>query len=147
MRPKRSHIPSKKRRSADAASRRNPISKSPWTAAKAATSNGWGPDSTSPIRAAARCTAAVAPSPTSVTDSAESKFFLRVDPVPEAIAEIPDFQLRITLWDSRETRITVRVEKKRFARCILEQAGVCLLHPESLVTAAYGKIIEVEHGS
>ena len=74
---------------------------------------------------------------------AESKLFLRVDPVPEVIAEIPDFQLRITLWDSRETRITVRVEKKRFARCILEQAGVCLLHPESLVTAAYGKIIEV----
>lgn len=63
--------------------------------------------------------------------------------MPEVIAEIPDFQLRITLWDSRETRITVRVEKKRFARCILEQAGVCLLHPESLVTAAYAKIIEV----
>ncbi|MGA7221887.1 MAG: glycoside hydrolase family 57 protein [Candidatus Acidiferrales bacterium] len=73
----------------------------------------------------------------------ESHFFLRVDPMPEAIAEIPDFQLRITLWDSRETRITVRVEKKKLARCILEQAGVCLLHPESLVTAAYGKIIEV----
>jgi hypothetical protein len=73
----------------------------------------------------------------------ESHLYLRVDPVPEAIAEIPDFQLRLTLWDSRETRITVRVEQKKFVRCILEQAGVCLLHPESLITAAYGKIIEV----
>ncbi|MFZ0523202.1 MAG: glycoside hydrolase family 57 protein [Candidatus Acidiferrales bacterium] len=73
----------------------------------------------------------------------ESHLYLRADPVPGAIAEIPDFQLHITLWDSRETRITVGVEKKKLARCILEQAGVCLLHPESLVTAAYGKIIEV----
>ncbi len=72
-----------------------------------------------------------------------SHLYLRADPVPEAIAEVPDFQLRLTLWDSRETRITVHVEKKKLARCILEQAGVCLLHPESLVTAAYGKIIEV----
>jgi alpha-amylase/alpha-mannosidase (GH57 family) len=73
----------------------------------------------------------------------ESHFYLRVDPVREAIAEIADFQLRLTMWDSRETRITVRVAKRKFAGCILEQAGVCLLHPESLVTAAYGKIIEV----
>jgi alpha-amylase/alpha-mannosidase (GH57 family) len=73
----------------------------------------------------------------------ESHFYLRVDPVREAIAEIPDFQLRLTVWDSRETRITVRVAKSKFAGCILEQAGVCLLHPESLVTAAYGKIIEM----
>jgi hypothetical protein len=73
----------------------------------------------------------------------ESHFYLRVDPAREAIAEIPDFQLRLTVWDSRETRITVRVAKSKFAGCVLEQAGVCLLHPESLVTAAYGKIIEV----
>ena len=73
----------------------------------------------------------------------ESHFYLRVDPARQAIAEIPDFQLRLTVWDSRETRITVRVAKSKFAGCILEQAGVCLLHPESLVTAAYGKIIEV----
>jgi alpha-amylase/alpha-mannosidase (GH57 family) len=73
----------------------------------------------------------------------QSHFYLRVDPVREAIAEIPDFQLRLTVWDSRETRITVRVAKSKFAGCILEQAGVCLLHPESLITAAYGKIIEV----
>ncbi len=73
----------------------------------------------------------------------EKHFYLRVDPVPEAIAEIPDFQLRLTLWDSRETRITVRVAKGKFAGCVLEQGGVCLLRPETMVTAAFGKIIEV----
>jgi alpha-amylase/alpha-mannosidase (GH57 family) len=73
----------------------------------------------------------------------DSHLYLRLDPAPEAIAEIPAFQLRLTLWDSRETRITVRVNKSEFAGCILEQAGVCLLHPGTVVTAAYGKIIEV----
>jgi hypothetical protein len=73
----------------------------------------------------------------------EKYFYLRVDPVPEAIVEIPDFQLRLTLWGSRETRITVRVAKGKFAGCIVEQGGACLLHPETIVTAAFGKIIEV----
>jgi alpha-amylase/alpha-mannosidase (GH57 family) len=69
-------------------------------------------------------------------------FYLRVDPT-EAIAEIPDFQFRLTMWDSRETRLTVRVTDGKFAGCILEQGGACLLHPETLVAAAYEKIIEV----
>ena len=69
-------------------------------------------------------------------------FYLRVDPT-EAIAEIPDFQFRLTMWDSRETRLTVRVTGGKFAGCILEQGGACLLHPETLVAAAFDKIIEV----
>ena len=47
------------------------------------------------------------------------------------------------MWDSRETRITLRIEDGKLAGCILEQAGVCLLHPETIVSAAYGKIFEV----
>ena len=70
-------------------------------------------------------------------------FYLRVDPVPEVIAQIPDFQFRITLWDSRETRITLDVAKGKLAGCVLEQGGACLLHAEKLVTAAFDKIIEV----
>src|ERR1700722_13430925 len=73
----------------------------------------------------------------------DTHFFLRVDPEPATIADIPNFQLRVTLCDSRETRITVRVEKGKFAGCVLEQGGVCLLRPEALVSAGYGKIIEV----
>ena len=71
------------------------------------------------------------------------QFYLRVDPIAEAIAEFPDFQLRITLWDSRETRITLGIEKSKLVQCIVEQGGACLLHPASVVSAAYGKILEI----
>ena len=72
-----------------------------------------------------------------------SHFYLRVDPIPEVVAEMPSFQLRLTMWDSRETRITLRIEDGKMAGCILEQAGLCLLHPETVVSAAYGKILEI----
>ncbi len=88
-----------------------------------------------PTRAAGPCTAAPRVLGELRFGFGEDHFYLRVDPVPEAIAEIPDFQLRVTLWDSRETRITVRVEQGKFAGCVLEQSGVCLLHPEGLVSA------------
>jgi alpha-amylase/alpha-mannosidase (GH57 family) len=69
--------------------------------------------------------------------------FLRVDPVAETMAQMPDFELRITLWDSRETRITLLVENSKLKGCVVEQAGTCLLHPDGVVQAAYGRIIEV----
>jgi hypothetical protein len=70
-------------------------------------------------------------------------FYLRVDPIAEAIKDFPDFQVRLTLWDSRETRITLRIEKTKLVQCVVEQGGACLLHPEAVVSAAYGKILEV----
>ena len=71
------------------------------------------------------------------------KLFLRIDPIAETMAEMPDFELRITLWDSRETRITLLVEKSALKGCVVEHGGTCLLRPESVVQAAYGKIFEV----
>ena len=71
-------------------------------------------------------------------------FFLRVDPVQEAIASMPSFQLRVTMWDSRETRMTLRIENGKLAGCVLEQGGICLLHPETTVlSAAYEKLLEM----
>ena len=70
-------------------------------------------------------------------------FFIRVDPVAEAIEELVDFQMRLTLWGSRETRITLRVTDRKVAQCVVEQEGACLLHPGPVVSAAYGKILEV----
>ena len=47
------------------------------------------------------------------------------------------------MWDSRETRITLRVENGKLDGCIVEQAGICLLRPQTMVSAAYGKILEI----
>jgi alpha-amylase/alpha-mannosidase (GH57 family) len=70
-------------------------------------------------------------------------FWLRVDPIADVIAEMPEFQLRVTMWDSRETRITLSVEGGKLARCVVEHGGVCLLRTETAVSAAYGSILEL----
>jgi len=70
-------------------------------------------------------------------------FFVRVDPIPEAICAMPDFQMRLTIWDARETRITFVVQEAKLAKCIVEQGGVCLLKPGGTVTAAYERALEV----
>ena len=70
-------------------------------------------------------------------------FYLRVDPLPDEIERIANFQLRTTIWDSREMRITANIENGKLTGCVVEQGGLCLLHPGSLVSAAYDKILEV----
>lgn len=71
------------------------------------------------------------------------RFWLRVDPIPEAIAEIPEFQLRVMMWDSQETRVTLRVKDGKVGKPVVEHGGLCPLHPEALVRAAYGRILEL----
>jgi alpha-amylase/alpha-mannosidase (GH57 family) len=71
------------------------------------------------------------------------QFYIRVDPIPEVMTEMPSYQIRLTVWDSRETRITLRVEDGKLKGTVLEQAGLCLLHPETVLAAAYSKILEV----
>lgn len=71
-----------------------------------------------------------------------SRFFLRLDPAGDAIAEMQEFQLRVTFWDSRETRVTLGFANGKASRCVIEQGGACLLHPENFVAAAYAKIFE-----
>ena len=95
-----------------------------------------------PTAAPALCTAAQYVLGDFYYGFAPKQFFLRVDPIAEAMAEMSEFQLRLTMWDSRETRITLSVDQGRLG-CIVEQGGVCLLHPETMLSAAYGKIIEI----
>src|SRR5271169_3462501 len=69
--------------------------------------------------------------------------WLRVDPIAEAVEKMPEFQIRLTVWDSRETRITLRVEEGKLMGCVVEHDGLCLLRPQAVVSAAYGKILEL----
>jgi alpha-amylase/alpha-mannosidase (GH57 family) len=76
----------------------------------------------------------------------QDKFFVRVDPIEQELANLPEFQVRLTVWDARETRITLRVKKGAILGTVVEQSGACLLHPEASVHAAFGKILEVGMG-
>jgi alpha-amylase/alpha-mannosidase (GH57 family) len=70
-------------------------------------------------------------------------FYLRVDPLPDEIARIANFQMRATIWGAREMRITLNVENGKLTGCVVEQGGLCLLKTDLLVSAAYGKILEI----
>ena len=70
-------------------------------------------------------------------------FYLRVDPAKDMVAGMPEFQVRVTLWDSRETRVTLQIVAGKLAACVVEQAGACLLHPETYVSSAFESILEV----
>jgi alpha-amylase/alpha-mannosidase (GH57 family) len=73
----------------------------------------------------------------------DDRLFLRVDPFAEAVENMKEFQLRLTIWDSNETRITLRIEGRKLTGLVVERAGLCLLRPEELVEAAYDSIVEV----
>jgi alpha-amylase/alpha-mannosidase (GH57 family) len=72
-----------------------------------------------------------------------SHLFVRLDPLADAMCNIGEFQVRLTVWDSRETRITLSVNEGKLSGCVVEQAGLCLLRPQELVSAACGKILEI----
>lgn len=114
-------------------------------AERATISNGSAPGYMQPTAGKAPCTAAYVLGDLHYGFGSQH-FYVRVDPIPEVVAEIPSYQIRMTVWDTRETRITLRVENGKLDGCVLEQAGVCLLHPETMVSAAYGKILEVGLG-
>jgi len=73
----------------------------------------------------------------------QDRLFIRVDPFAESLDSMKEFQLRLTIWGSLETRITLRVQNRKLTGIILERAGVCLLDPREFVEAAYDSIMEV----
>ena len=69
--------------------------------------------------------------------------FLRADPVKNALAEYAEAELRFTVWDTRELRVSLCLRKGVLLNTIVEQGGACLLHPETQVHAAAGEIVEL----
>jgi len=72
----------------------------------------------------------------------DEHFFVRIDPTAEMFQKIEEFEVRITLWDARETRLTLKIRKRKLESLTLEQGGMCYLNPEEYVSASFGKIIE-----
>lgn len=76
----------------------------------------------------------------------ESFFYLRADVFPGSLAELSDFEFRITLRGSEELRFLVAIEEGHFAGCLLDTQDICILGPHKFVEVAFDKILEVGIG-
>jgi alpha-amylase/alpha-mannosidase (GH57 family) len=72
----------------------------------------------------------------------DERFYVRVDPAPEMSTAFEEFELRFTIWDAREMRLTLKMRGKKLESLTLEHGGMCFLSPGEYVAAAYGRIIE-----
>jgi len=68
--------------------------------------------------------------------------YLRLDLIPEMLSKFQEFEIRITIWDAREMRLTLTVRENKLESVRLEQGGMCFLNPAEFVKAAFGKIVE-----
>jgi alpha-amylase/alpha-mannosidase (GH57 family) len=76
----------------------------------------------------------------------ETNLFLRVDPFAEALAELGDFEYRVTLRAPGGRNVLVRIEvdaQTRGCTTSVEADGACLADIGERVAAAFGKILEV----
>ncbi len=69
--------------------------------------------------------------------------YVRVDPFAEAREAFGDCEFRITVRNGDEVRIVVRIESGALSGYLVETKDVCLLGPDEMVGAAFGKILEV----
>jgi alpha-amylase/alpha-mannosidase (GH57 family) len=71
--------------------------------------------------------------------------YVRVDPFAGALEDFEEceFRLRVAAPDGEELHVTASIEGGRVSGVVVEQGGVCLLHPEKSVEAAFRKILEV----
>ena len=76
----------------------------------------------------------------------EENLYLRVDPFAEALAELIEFEYRITLRAPGGRNVMVRIEMEgQSGKCAtsVEIDGACLLDVGDRLAAAFGKILEV----
>jgi alpha-amylase/alpha-mannosidase (GH57 family) len=73
----------------------------------------------------------------------KDRFVLRVDCFPDVLGELDDPEFRIVFGGKEETTVVVNLERGRMKEFALEKGRVCLLNPETIVTADYQRILEV----
>jgi alpha-amylase/alpha-mannosidase (GH57 family) len=73
----------------------------------------------------------------------KERFVLRVDCFAEALSELDDPEFRIVFGGMEETNVVVNLDRGRMKEFAIEKGRVCLLNPETIVAAEYGRILEV----
>src|SRR5579862_3749739 len=73
----------------------------------------------------------------------EDRFVIRVDCLPDALAELEDPEFRIVLGGAEEITVVVNLQRGRMLEYAVEKSRVCLLNPEPIAQAAYRRTLEV----
>ena len=73
----------------------------------------------------------------------KDRFVLRVHYFAEALAELEDPEFRIVFGATEEINVVVNLERGQMKEFAVEKGRVCLLQPETIVAAEYGRILEV----
>ncbi len=73
----------------------------------------------------------------------EAFLYVRVDSFAERLAEMGDFEFRVTVRGREELRVVARIERGELAGYLLESKNFCLLGPDEMMEVAYDKVLEV----
>jgi alpha-amylase/alpha-mannosidase (GH57 family) len=73
----------------------------------------------------------------------EQRFVLRVECFPESLAELEMPEFRITLSANEELTVVVNLDRGRIKEFAVEMNRVCLLNPDTIVSAAFQRTLEV----
>jgi len=73
----------------------------------------------------------------------EDRLSVRLDLFAEALAELEDPELRVTIGGAEELTVVVNLERGRLREFAVEKDLVCLLNPKSVAEAAFERILEV----
>ena len=73
----------------------------------------------------------------------KDRFCVRIDPFPEALAELEDAEFRITIGGAEDLTIVVNLQRGHVQGFAVEKDLVCLLNPKLVAEAAFERVLEV----
>ena len=73
----------------------------------------------------------------------KDRFCVRIDPFPEALAELEDAEFRITIGGAEGLTIVVNLQRGHVQGFAVEKDLVCLLNPKLVAEAAFERVLEV----
>ncbi len=73
----------------------------------------------------------------------EERFVVRVECFAESLAEMEEPEFRIIIGAAEELTLVVNLERGRMKEFAVEKNRVCLLRPDTIAAAAFGRTLEV----
>ena len=73
----------------------------------------------------------------------KDRFCVRIDPFPEALAELEDPEFRITIGGAEDLTIVVNLQRGHVQGFAVEKDRLCLLNPKLVAEAALERVLEV----